>query len=222
MIRIESILENDYLEQLCEALYDEMMSNSVFCSTTTLHDYGKIVGGATPSKSESKYYTEFGIPWITPKDLSENRSKFVSRGNIDITKSGYNSSSVQLLPKGSILYSSRAPIGYIAISKNEITTNQGFKSVVPNKPEYLAFLYYYLKLNYDLIQGLASGSTFLEISSSSMKSIPIPKIDENLMVQFGQHCNQIFAYQEILEDEVHRLYEIKVGLLQELLISNDE
>ena len=111
-----------------------------------LSDIGEVVGGATPSKSKSEYYTDNGISWITPKDLSINKDKFISKGEIDITELGYSKCSAKMMPRGSVLFSSRAPIGYIAIAKNELCTNQGFKSVVPQLAG-TAFIYYYLKNN---------------------------------------------------------------------------
>ena len=92
-----------------------------------LGDLGEIVGGSTPSKSKPEYYTTHGIAWLTPKDLSTSKAKFTSRGEIDITDEGYKSTSTKLMPRGSVLFSSRAPIGYLTIAKNEICTNQGFK-----------------------------------------------------------------------------------------------
>ena len=109
-----------------------------------LGDLGEIVGGSTPSKSKPDYYTTHGIAWLTPKDLSTSKAKFTSRGEIDITDEGYNSTSTKLMPRGSVLFSSRAPIGYLTIAKNEICTNQGFKSLVPNGAG-TGFIYYTLR-----------------------------------------------------------------------------
>ena len=109
-----------------------------------LSEIGKVVGGGTPSTKQPEYYTDSEIPWITPKDLSGYDKMFISKGNRDITKSGLENSSAKLLPAKSILVSSRAPIGYVAIAKNKIATNQGFKSIIPNEslviPEYLYFV----------------------------------------------------------------------------------
>ena len=85
-----------------------------------LSEIGTIVGGSTPSKAKKEYYTNSGIAWITPKDLSNDKSKFISNGETDITELGFENSSTIKMPKGTILYSSRAPIGYIAIAKNEV------------------------------------------------------------------------------------------------------
>ena len=97
-----------------------------------LGEVGQIVGGATPSTKNPLNY-DGNISWITPKDLSNYNGCFISRGERMITTEGYNSCSCKMLPKGSILFSSRAPIGYIVIAANELCTNQGFKSVIPNK-----------------------------------------------------------------------------------------
>ncbi|CDF30119.1 putative uncharacterized protein [Methanoculleus sp. CAG:1088] len=209
---------NANLEGLCQLKYAELFDNVLQdCEDVTLSFYGDVVGGSTPSKSMSSYYTDKGIAWLTPKDLSENKSKFISRGNIDITDSGFSNSSTKLMPKGTILYTSRAPIGYIAIAKNEITTNQGFKSIVPNKDCYRSFIYYYLKNNFDLINGLASGSTFMEISGSSMKTVPIPKIPLDAAIDFESFCKDIFDYQEQLESEIEQLTKVRNYLLPKLM-----
>ena len=172
---------NENLEQQAQAYFQELFIENADPNwkTGTISDLGTVVGGSTPSKSKPEYYTEKGIAWITPKDLSVNKSKFVSRGENDITELGLNNSSASIMPEGTVLFSSRAPIGYIAIAAGEVTTNQGFKSVVP-KPEIgTAFVYFFLKQNLPVIEGMASGSTFKEVSGSTMKNIPatVPDAD---------------------------------------------
>ena len=110
-----------------------------------IEDIGTVVGGATPSTKRSENYEGGEIPWITPKDLSGFRGRYISHGERNITESGMNSCSTQLLPKNTILFSSRAPIGYLAIARNKLCTNQGFKSVIPNENMDYLFLYYLLK-----------------------------------------------------------------------------
>lgn len=138
-----------------------------------LSEIGSIVGGATPSTTIDAYYNG-DIPWLTPKDLSNFHERYIERGERNITKSGLNSCSAQLLPAGSVLFSSRAPIGYVAIAKNPIATNQGFKSIIPN-PEKVdsLFLYYLLKYNKDNIEAMGSGTTFKEVSGATMKNIEV-------------------------------------------------
>lgn len=141
--------------------------------TYKLGDIGTIVGGATPSTFIDKYYGG-NIPWLTPKDLSNFHERYITQGERNITQEGLESCSAQLLPQNTILFSSRAPIGYVAIAKNPVATNQGFKSVIPNEKivSYL-FLYYLLVYNKNRIEAVGSGTTFKEVSASTMRNIPI-------------------------------------------------
>lgn len=138
----------------------------------TLGEIGTIVGGATPSTKNTSFY-DGNIPWLTPKDLSVNSNKYIFRGERNITEAGFKSCSCKMLPKGSVLFSSRAPIGYVAIAANDICTNQGFKSVIPNEETDSEFLYYLLKYNKDNIASQGSGTTFAEVSGKTMKDIEV-------------------------------------------------
>ena len=143
-----------------------------------LHEIGRVVGGATPPTKDSANY-DGEISWITPKDLSNFTGRYIQKGERSITQKGFDSSSCQILPKGSILFSSRAPIGYIAIAANELCTNQGFKSIITdNNLVNNLFLYYLLKYNKEEIEGLGSGTTFKEVSAKVMQNfdIKIPSI----------------------------------------------
>lgn len=182
-----------------------------------LSEIGTIVGGSTPSKAKKDYYTNNGIAWITPKDLSNDKSKFISHGETDITELGFENSSAIKMPKGTVLYSSRAPIGYIAISKNEVTTNQGFKSVIPNPNVGNAYIYYFLKSNFELIDNMASGSTFKEISGTAMKNVPVLIPDDKTLYNFQTMCETLFSQQELLENENRNLSAIRNTLLPKLM-----
>lgn len=145
-----------------------------------LSDIGSIIGGATPSTSKEIYYGG-DIPWLTPKDLSNFHDRYIDRGERNITKEGLDSCSAQLLPAGSVLFSSRAPIGYVAIAENPIATNQGFKSVIPNPDKVDSlFLYYLLIYNKSNIEAMGSGTTFKEVSGATMKNIEVelPSLEE--------------------------------------------
>lgn len=146
-----------------------------------ISDLGQVVGGATPSTKKEEYYNG-DIAWITPKDLSNFHGRYISKGERSITKAGMDSCSTQLLPKNTILFSSRAPIGYVAIAKNEICTNQGFKSLIPNDNIDYLFLYYLLKYNKDIIEAMGSGTTFKEVSGSTMRNIEV-MIPESTAIQ---------------------------------------
>lgn len=138
-----------------------------------LSDVAEIVGGATPSTKDDENYTGGNIAWITPKDLSNFTGRYISEGERCITEKGYNSCSTQLLPKHSVLFSSRAPIGYVAISDRELCTNQGFKSAIPGPNIDYLFLYYLLKFKKDAIESMGSGTTFKEVSGNVMKNVLI-------------------------------------------------
>ncbi len=145
--------------------------------TCTIGDIGNVVGGATPSTKKKENYENGNIAWITPKDLAGFSERYISHGERFITEMGLNSCSTQLIPKHSVLFSSRAPIGYVAIAANEVCTNQGFKSVVPNKETDYMFLYYLLKYSKKKIENMGSGTTFKEVSGNTMRGIEV-KIPE--------------------------------------------
>lgn len=182
----------------------------------TLDGVGEIVGGGTPSKSEPLFYCDNGISWITPKDLSINQSKYISKGKIDITEIGYKNSSAKKIPAGSVLFSSRAPIGYIAIASNEVTTNQGFKSVIPQKAG-TCFIYLFLKYNTEYIESQATGSTFKEVSGSLMKSQKLIIPTQYILDEFEYKLGPIFSMQYNLESEIHRLIQIRDTLIPKLM-----
>lgn len=210
---------NDNLEQQAQSYFQELFVDKANpeWTTGTISDLGAVVGGSTPSKAKPEYYTESGIAWITPKDLSINKSKFISHGENDITELGLKNSSAAIMPEGTVLFSSRAPIGYIAIAAGEVTTNQGFKSVVP-KPEIgTPFVYFFLKHNLPFIEGMASGSTFKEVSGSTMKNIPAIIPDVETLARFNDFCTPIFAQQRILEEQSQSLAALRDNLLAKLM-----
>ena len=210
---------NDNLEQQAQSYFQELFVDNADpeWTTGTISDLGAVVGGSTPSKAKPEYYTESGIAWITPKDLSINKSKFVSHGENDITELGLKNSSAAIMPEGTVLFSSRAPIGYIAIAAGEVTTNQGFKSVVP-KPEIgTPFVYFFLKNTLPVIEGMASGSTFKEVSGNTMKNVPAVIPDAETLAKFSDFCAPIFAQQRILEEQNQSLATLRDNLLPKLM-----
>lgn len=136
-----------------------------------LGEFAEVIGGGTPSTKNEAYFGG-NIPWITPKDLTNYEKKFIKNGDRNITKEGLSNSSAKLIPKNSILLTSRAPIGYLAISENEVTTNQGFKSIVVN-PDIadFNFVYYLIKANIERIKGYGTGTTFAEVSATVVKNL---------------------------------------------------
>lgn len=147
---------------------------------THLGEIGQIIGGGTPRTTNLEYYAEHGIPWLTPADLYGHKNKYIGKGRRDISEAGLKESSAQLLPKGSILFSSRAPIGYVAIASNSLSTNQGFKSCIPYVFEMSEFIYYFFVSAAKEIDAKASGTTFKEVSGQEVKKIlfPLPPLAE--------------------------------------------
>ena len=181
-----------------------------------LSELGDIVAGGTPSKTRPDYYIDHGIAWLTPKDLSIKCNKFTARGEIDITETGYKNSSAKLMPKGSVLFSSRAPIGYITIAKNDICTNQGFKSVVPTYAG-TAYIYYWLLSNTENIEAQASGSTFKEASVALMKSFPALVPPKDILKSFEKELKPILRKQELIEEESSNAEQMRDTLLPRLM-----
>lgn len=211
---------NHNLEEQIEAVFEDLFINSPqidHWEQGTIANLGKVIGGSTPSKAKPEYYTFDGIAWITPKDLSSTKTKFISKGELDITPLGLKNSSAVIMPRGTVLFSSRAPIGYIAIAKSEVTTNQGFKSVVPYPHIGTAFVYCFLKHNLSKIESMASGSTFKEVSGSVMKAIPAIIPDSKTLAQFSTLTQPLFEQQELLEAENQELTQLRDTLLPKLM-----
>lgn len=183
-----------------------------------INDLGTIVGGGTPSRSVEEYFTNSGIAWITPKDLSLNYgNKFIAKGDSDITEKGFMAASLNLLPAKSILMSSRAPVGYLAVNTVDCTTNQGFKSIVCNKAYSHEYVYYLLKDYMPTIEANATGSTFKEISAAVFKSIKIIKPKYEIVEKFIKRVKAIFDKQDNLERQNQQLASLRDWLLPMLM-----
>ena len=148
--------------------------------TKQIDDVAEIYNGATPSTINELNYGG-DIVWITPKDLSDQKQKFVYKGERNISQVGYDSCSTHLLPSNTILMSSRAPIGLLAISKTELCTNQGFKSFAPKSGNIAVYLYYYLQHHIRQIEQLGTGTTFKEVSREDILKFPILKPSDNVL-----------------------------------------
>lgn len=182
-----------------------MKSNWKKCK---ISDLGTVVGGSTPSTKEETNYGG-NISWITPKDLSTFNERYIYNGERNITEKGLKSCSTQLMPKNSVLFTSRAPIGYVAIAGKEMCTNQGFKSVIPNKNTDYLFLYYLLKFNKDNIENMGSGTTFKEVSGTTMKNIEV------LVPESKQEQQKIASILSSIDDKVELNNSINNNLEQQ-------
>lgn len=184
----------------------------------TLDDLGQIAGGSTPSTKNQDNFTADGTPWITPNDLSDNQGKkFITRGAQDVSDVGLKDASLKKYPAGTVLLSSRAPIGYMAIARNELTTNQDFKSFIPTNGYSTAFIYCTVKNSLKAITQYASGSTFKEISATVLKTVKISLPDSNVVGQFSKSVEPIFKRQDLLEQENQHLTQLRDWLLPMLM-----
>lgn len=207
---------NDNLEAQLSGVYHRFFDAPGNSVPGLISDLGEVVGGATPSTDNPEYFCDDAIAWISPKDLTGTGLKFIYRGELCITESAYNSCSTKLMPAGTVLFTSRAPVGTVAIAMNDICTNQGFKSVIPKKEIGTAFVYYFLKENKQLIESHASGTTFMEVSGTVLKSIPAIVPKPEVASRFAAICMPLFEEQRQNELEIGRLQELRQTLISSI------
>ena len=182
-----------------------------------LADFADIKNGATPSTANPLNYGG-DIVWITPKDLSDQKSKFVYRGERNISQLGYDSCSTNLLPANAVLLSSRAPIGLVSIAMTELCTNQGFKNLIPHDDKDSLYLYYYIKHHVKQIEQLGTGTTFKEVSREDLCKFPIlTPSNTRGYTQWVGVMTQIANKQFILTKEVESLTKQRDELLPLLM-----
>jgi type I restriction enzyme S subunit len=180
----------------------------------------KIITGTTPSTKIKKYWTGGTLEWLTPKDLSQmNDNLIISTSERKVTSEALNESNLNLLPEGSILISTRAPVGYVGINRTPITFNQGCKGLVPLLSEgYSSFFYaYYLKYKREFLNSVSSGSTFKELSKERLERlvVPIPpRLEQQKIAEILSTVNQKL---ELLRNKRTHLKELKKGLMGDLL-----
>ena len=217
----EQIIKN--LEATAQTLYHKMFVEGIDKENLpegwrigTLGDLGEVIGGATPSTNNPLFWSDNGISWLSPADLSKGEIKFVSKGAKDITELGYKSCSTKMLPKGSILFSSRAPIGLMAITAEELCTNQGLKSIIPKESIGTEYVYYYLHSIKNRIIEENTGSTFDEVSGQSMKEYIAIIPPESLTNRFSMLLKPVLHLQFIKEQENKKLTELQSLLLAKM------
>jgi type I restriction enzyme S subunit len=220
------------LEQMAENLYKEWFVRFRFPGHETtpiengipkgwelkhISEIGDVIGGGTPSTEKDEYWNG-NIPWLSPADLSDFQGIYIGKGANNITELGLAKSSAKIMPKDTVLLSSRAPIGYVALAKNDICTNQGFKSVVCNtqkiKPSYL---YLNFKLNRTYLQNFASGATFPELSGSMVKKIKVLVPSISLLEKFDTLVRPLFEKTDILLSQNQNLIKQRDLLLPRLM-----
>jgi type I restriction enzyme S subunit len=154
----------------------------------------KVVGGSTPSTNEPKFW-DGDSAWATPRDLAALTEPVLTSTQRQITREGLNQISSGLLPKGTVLLSSRAPIGYTAIADLPVAINQGFIALICEGPLPSFYVIQWLRENMDTIEGRANGTTFMEISKKNFRPIaavvPPPPVIEKFSEIVSTWWNQI-------------------------------
>lgn len=163
---------------------------------SVIGDLGDVVSGGTPSTKVPEYWGG-DVIWFAPSDLTGYKRKHIAQGAKTITEEGLAKSSAKVMAAGSVMFSSRAPVGYVAINSAPAATNQGFKSIVPHGELFNEYLYYYLKSAKHIAEERASGTTFKELSGSAFSALPVPIAPAN-------EQRRIVDKIEVLFDEIDR------------------
>ncbi|WP_215404106.1 restriction endonuclease subunit S [Vibrio gigantis] len=180
-----------------------------------------VVAGGTPKAKEESYFSIAGegIAWLTPADLSGYKYKEISHGKRDISQLGLDNSSAKLMPAGALLFSSRAPIGYVAIAANEISTNQGFKSFVFTQHIDTSYAYYYLKSIRGLAESRGTGTTFKELSGAMAKKLPFRLAPLNEQIRIANKLDSILAKVDRAQARLDKLPAILKRFRQSVLVA---
>lgn len=185
----------------------------------TAKEIASIVGGGTPDTSDPENFSDDGTPWLTPADLSDFNGAYIAKGRRSLTDKGLSGSAARLLPKGSVLFSSRAPIGYCVIAKNTIATNQGFKSLVLRDGIDPRFVRYYLLASKEYANRIASGTTFRELSAARMAEYSIPIAPSKEQKRIVAKIDELFARLDAAEAGIKKPQQILSAYRQSALFS---
>lgn len=186
-------------------------------TTKSIEALAEVQGGSTPSTKEGRFWDDGIHPWVTPKDLSGLLSPVLLESERKITDEGLSTISSGLLPKGTVLLSSRAPIGYLAITEMPVAINQGFIAMKPKDGVSNLFLLCWARLSHEEIVSRANGSTFLEISKSNFRPIRVVSPPLALMAEFDRQARPIYEYIAANERESRSLSALRDTLLPKLL-----
>jgi type I restriction enzyme S subunit len=188
---------------------------------TTLGEISEVVGGGTPSTSLPEYW-DGQIVWLTPTEVTSQDGKEIDNSIRKISELGFKNSGAQILPKGSVILTSRASVGFVAIAGTDLCTNQGFQSLIPKESVVAKFLMFWIQQNRSEFDSRSAGSTFKEISKSNVKSIRIllpPLAEQKRIVGIiSSFDNEIGA----LEQSLSKSKNLRSALLSDLLSGNHE
>jgi type I restriction enzyme S subunit len=181
-----------------------------------LSDICSIVGGGTPERVKAEYWGE-DIPWVSPREITSLKTRYITTSKERITQLGLNKSSAKLHPIGTVLMTSRASIGYVAINTIPVATNQGFQSFQCNEDIYNEYLYQHVLWIRPSLEKLSAGSTFLEISSSTLKTLKLiypPLPEQQKIAAILTSVDQVI---EKTQAQIDKLKDLKTAMMQELL-----
>lgn len=211
---------NETLEQIGQALFKKYFIDNPEkqgWKKAKIPDLCEVYGGGTPSTNIEEYWVDGDVPWATPTDMTALDSLFINKTSRFVTRLGVENSSTKILPTKSILMTSRATVGNLAVSSVPISTNQGFISMVCKDDSELWYLFWWLKSNISVVQGLASGSTFPEISRGVFKNIDILKPSKEKLVEFEKSVSSVMALIQKISFENETLSITRDVLLPQLM-----
>ena len=210
--------QNKTLEDMAQTLFHKWFIKEAkpTWEEKSLDEVLSVKGGTTPSTKNAQYW-DGDILWTTPKDLSRNQHIYLFNTSKKITKLGLKQISSGLLPPGTLLLSSRAPIGYLAFSVYPISINQGYIAIIDDKGLSKEFIYLWLKTNMKYIKSYASGSTFLEINKSSFRKLKIELPPQKMRDTFCHLIEPIFQKIFLNSNQIRELEKLRDTLLPKLI-----
>ena len=235
--RYDSLIDNyqkqiKLLEEAAQRLYKEWFVNLRFpghentkivdgvpeeWEKKKISDVCDTIGGGTPSTNVASYYEGGTIKWVTPTDITRNKSLCLLDTDKKITEEGLKHSSAKMLPAGTILMTSRASVGYFGIADFEVCTNQGFISCIPSSKYYQMYLLRNLMNRIEEIRIKAGGSTYLEISKSVFRNLDIICPSDKILQKFQARANAYYMQEKNLSIQLRLLAESRDRLLPKLL-----
>ncbi len=211
------------LEETAQAIYREWFVEGIDLENlpegwrkSKIGDEVETLGGGTPSTEIEEYWNDGDIMWYSPTDITNNNSVFIFQSANRITKAGLSKSSAKIFPANSLMMTSRATVGKLAINTAEATTNQGFITLVPTSELNVFYLYCWINTQIEEIINLASGSTFLEISKSDFRNLDVVIPENEINIKFKRTINPFFENIKLKTRENQKLTELKELLLSKL------
>ena len=221
---IQQMPEGDFAElQATAALFPEEFVESELgevpkgWEVSTVGEQVQAVGGGTPSTKNADFWDNGIHYWTTPKDLSNLTDKILLNTERKLTDTGLKKISSGLLPKNTVLMSSRAPVGYLALAKIEVAINQGYIAILPNTKYSAEYLIQWCEANMAEIKGRATGTTFLEISKKNFREINFICSDEKVVTVYTKTAKTLYDEISLKAEENQSLINLRDTLLPKLL-----